>query len=512
MKIKNTHPVIANSFRFPIVFALGIAFSLYGLQFNISSSVMLFLIVFFSSISIVIFYLNEEASSYYALVLISLSLGFASGVFLDYQIKQQVKIEYFGIEKQNIAIIEAEVVEDAKDTKTGKRLAKILITSVSDSIITGSAYSVQAFLFNDENTVLLVNKKKSKSCDLTSGMKIRFLGKFFEFEDSGSMVICDSKANIELLSWTTTLMKVREIVRFKLLCSIESLPSNSKNFFKALFLGIKDDLENYETELFAKAGCLHILALSGQHLSILASLIMFFLGRFIGKKLSFIVGMVLVCFYVFLVGPQSSILRALYMYLFTGWAFILNRSSIGANSLALAFIVAVFVDPSSAFTLSFVLSYLALIGLIVLAPATLRYLQRYMHRNIAGVLASSIGAQFATGSICLYFFGSLYTGGIIATALTGFLTTFFMWAGMAATLANYFGFTIITKISCFILEVSHFGIQKALFLGSQFPSLILNTIDSGKAAALMLAVIVFLLYGMPYTYLSRRFLHAKTRL
>ncbi|MDR1596295.1 MAG: ComEC/Rec2 family competence protein, partial [Treponema sp.] len=83
----------------------------------------------------------------------------------------------------------------------------------------------------------------------------------------------------------------------------------------ALLLGIRDDLDTGLAQSYRDACSSHVLALSGMHLAVLSSVIAFLLRRFLGLKASVAAGAAFILLYVFLVGPQPSLLRAAVMYL-----------------------------------------------------------------------------------------------------------------------------------------------------------------------------------------------------
>ena len=66
--------------------------------------------------------------------------------------------------------------------------------------------------------------------------------------------------------------RFRRRLRKGFAAAIRRISGSSYPLAQALILGIKDDLDGEESAMFRDAGCAHILALSGQHLSILFAL------------------------------------------------------------------------------------------------------------------------------------------------------------------------------------------------------------------------------------------------
>ena len=144
---------------------------------------------------------------------------------------------------------------------------------------------------------------------------------------------------------------------------VAGLGDTNAALMQAMTLGIRDDLGELR-EVFSSSGLAHILALSGLHVGILVTFLGFALRPLGLLRYPFLI--VLVIGYVLLVGPSPSVVRAAAMTcaaLLTLWQ---GAGRIEAwSSLALAALLALFLNPSWLFDLSFQLSYLAVMGLLI---------------------------------------------------------------------------------------------------------------------------------------------------
>jgi competence protein ComEC len=200
---------------------------------------------------------------------------------------------------------------------------------------------------------------------------------------------------------------------------------------EALLIGSREDVPPDLYDGFKKTGSLHILALSGLHVTVIYGIIAGLLGFVRKVVLKFIIAVAILVFYQCLAGFLPSLLRATVMILVGGTALLLDRDAEPLNLLCISGVVILAADPFQAFSLSFQLSYLALAGILVLGPLVRRPLEAWVPRFILLPLAMSIGAQLATLPLVLARFGVYYPSGLVAGLLLVPLTTALLWAGLA---------------------------------------------------------------------------------
>lgn len=205
---------------------------------------------------------------------------------------------------------------------------------------------------------------------------------------------------------------------------------DSAPLLEALLLGVRDDLNLFEKEIFKRSGSMHILALSGMHLGILTGVLYLLLGLFFNRTVCSYITVGVVLFYVLLAGYKPSLLRAAVMVGLVWTGILAGRKSQGLHVLLTAFIVLSVFFPASSATLSFQLSFLALAGIILFGNSIAGRIGPYLPRWISFPLGSSAGAQIMTSGILLRWFHVLYPVGIISALFLTPLVTIFIWAGM----------------------------------------------------------------------------------
>ena len=158
----------------------------------------------------------------------------------------------------------------------------------------------------------------------------------------------------------------RSRLRRKLFAGLQELfPASGRDLFQALLLGASEELPEWVKENFRRSGAMHILALSGFHVGILAGIAGFLLRRPLGQSRSLVCSSLILLFYLWLVGPLPSLTRAVLMFLLFNSCKLLLRRADGLCILALSALLQTQIFPASALRLSFQLSYAALLGLIL---------------------------------------------------------------------------------------------------------------------------------------------------
>jgi len=198
----------------------------------------------------------------------------------------------------------------------------------------------------------------------------------------------------------------------------------------ALLLGIRDNLDSGFTALYRGAGISYILALSGMHLAVIIALVSFLLKKPLGLRPAAIAGALIIIAYCFIVGPLPSLYRSALMYILGVLAVLgmLKRESL--SILSMAFIVQLVLTPQAGVSLSFILSYLAMVGILVLGKSLGVIFQGLIPRFVLGPFALSLGAFIGTAGVVAWVFGDLRPVGIFAGLVVAPFTTVFMVGSM----------------------------------------------------------------------------------
>ena len=222
-------------------------------------------------------------------------------------------------------------------------------------------------------------------------------------------------------------------VRLRLAASLaESVSEPQSSLVQALLLGLRDELPDDMTESFRRTGTAHVLAISGLHVGILLALSLGLSGRLIGRRhqLYLLPPLALVWLYALLSGMSPSVTRAAIMGTVYLAALFLGRPRSVLPALGLAAAVMVAVSPNVLWSVSFQLSFAAMIGIAALAGPIAEWMRRLydgQSRNGAGIAmlldgvsyssAMTIGATATTLPLVMLYFERVSLVGLPATLL-----------------------------------------------------------------------------------------------
>ncbi len=162
----------------------------------------------------------------------------------------------------------------------------------------------------------------------------------------------------------------------------KNLSTETNALYRAMILGERQGISNGLREPFNRTGLGHVLAVSGLHIGLVAWAV-FFLFKW-GLARPYILPLkidirkpaaLLTCLpvlgYIFIAGFQVSGQRAMIMVLVFLLSLILGREKEIWSTLALAGLLILAAEPHAVFSMSFLLSFSAVIGILWLTPAIL---------------------------------------------------------------------------------------------------------------------------------------------
>jgi len=403
--------------------------------------------------------------------------------------------------------------------------------------------------------------------DFKIGTKILFKSKLKSFRNFGNPGAFDYSrymslnlieaycyANIKaikILSYNenpSTINKWIDIMQTAASEIIDNYSSQSTSgLIKAIIIGQKNKLSDDLLKAFQSIGAAHILAVSGLHIGIVAS-ISYFLFRIIAARFSIVLwsGITELCawiltsipilIYGFLTGLSFSTQRAMIMiFVFIGSIFV-KREKEPLNTLGIAAILIILIDPNSVFSISFQLSFTGVFFIISgirrissisnnnsMIDKTKYYLKMY-------ILVTCF-AVAGTLPLSLYYFYNVSFGSFISNILIlpligyviiplGLISIFFGIisvdiASLFMKLCSYFT-QILQDIVFFYSKYNFFelnGMRPDLFEVFILYSLLFVIVYIRKKyAKYALIIVIFLIIGDSVYWIKTRLLHNDLRI
>jgi competence protein ComEC len=263
--------------------------------------------------------------------------------------------------------------------------------------------------------------------------------------------LCDSLLAATLLSATLrgTFIRWRETLLQRL--AQEPIEQREMGVLSALILGKASAIDREVIQNYARAGVVHVLAVSGMHVALIYMLLKPLFERLWGRskarRLKTIIPVVLLWLYAAMTGFSPSVLRAAWMFSFVIVADNFGLRNTIYNAMAASALLLLMMDPMIAFSMGFMLSYLAVIGIAAIHPALHRlfYFESRISKWLWELASISVSAQLATLPLTLYLFHQFPTWFIITNVMVIPLSTIVLYLALA-----YFALLAIAPFASFI--------------------------------------------------------------
>lgn len=148
------------------------------------------------------------------------------------------------------------------------------------------------------------------------------------------------------------------------------LPEPQAGLLAGILFGTKASLSRTLTDAFITTGTIHIIALSGQNVSIVTSLVASSLTHLVSRRIASLLTLLVLGLFLWFVGPSASLVRAVIMGSLTLISTIFGKRNWSFLSLVLAVAMMLLLNPLWITDLGFQLSVLATVGIIMFGGNT----------------------------------------------------------------------------------------------------------------------------------------------
>ncbi|WP_419885029.1 ComEC/Rec2 family competence protein [Paenibacillus sp. B-A-8] len=207
-------------------------------------------------------------------------------------------------------------------------------------------------------------------------------------------------------SWSPlTIFRLNDSARTVLGAELDQLfGQRHSGYMKGLIIGMQDDLDPDTFKQFSQLGLTHILAISGMHVAVYVGVLLFLFRRLrLTKETALTLTFILVPVYVLLSGAGPSIVRAGLMSMIALLAARVGMLKDGLNILAASALVMLIWNPYMLLSVSFQLSFLVTLGLMVYVPL-MNPLLSALPRWLKGAVSVTLVAQLVSFPLTIYYF------------------------------------------------------------------------------------------------------------
>lgn len=222
---------------------------------------------------------------------------------------------------------------------------------------------------------------------------------------SGEQVVPLNSSKKDLWTWSRNCR-----IYFAQQVELLDLRPATQALLQSLVLGDRRNLNRDLYQVFAQAGVVHLLAVSGLHVGLLLWLLYGLLTPLLrirqGRMFRLIIVLIALWSYALITGLTPSVVRAVSMFsliAYTRWSGRLDQS---INALLTTFILLLLIQPQWLFEIGFQLSFLAVFHILWLYPELCNWwrVQGKILRWFRDLLGVSLIAQLGVWPLCLYYF------------------------------------------------------------------------------------------------------------
>lgn len=281
------------------------------------------------------------------------------------------------------------------------------------------------------------------------------------------------------------------------------IPEPEASLAGGILLGAKQSLGEELLQKFRETGVAHIVVLSGYNIAVVAaglSSALYFLP-FTARIIASVIGVVL---FAMMVGGGATVVRATIMVLVVLILRAVGRENDALRGLVLAGGIMVSVSPMILlYDISFQLSFMATLALVVLAPRMEKYFSFISQRVMREIFITTLATQIFVLPLILYYMGSISLVGLMANI---FILPVVPVAMLAVALVAVFAFVPI--LGSMLAALSYGVLWYMIFAVETFSRLPFAQI-TGVKFSLTLLVVGYLTMGV---FLARDYFSRSRRI
>lgn len=297
----------------------------------------------------------------------------------------------------------------------------------------------------------------------------------------------------EIDSTASLTIPIIEILRTTLIENTKSmLPEKEAGLLLGMVIGVKEEIPWNFNQSLKNTGVVHVVVVSGQNLTLLAGFILGF-SHFLGRKKTIALSMGVVFFYLFLTGFQVPVIRAAIMFFMASMAKLFGREGDSFRILVITALLMLIYNPLWITSISFQLSFLATIGVVILAPELIKSV-KFIPEILKQDLLVTFSAQLLTAPIIAFYFNQFSIAGLLVNALVLWTVPLIMILGGLVLLSSLLS-TVIAQMLITIpnIFITYFISVVTLF-NKPWASTYINTFSLPQLVGIYTVIFATFLY------------------
>ncbi len=337
-----------------------------------------------------------------------------------------------------------------------------------------------------QNTNLQLNVKKEKE-NLSYGDKIIVKGNFEEASTARNEggfnykqylktkkiygIVTVDKKDVKVVNKNNTNIiellanKVRNSMKGKI---EQNITDATSGLLSGMLIGDKSNLPKEIQEDFRNSSLSHILAISGMHVSYVMLGITFLISKMkFSKKMSKMITIVILLFFIILTGKTASVERACFMSVYAILASLLHKRANVLASISISILIILIINPYSILDIGLQLSYGGTLGIVLIYPILkkckkskkekakenkFQKLIQKIKEKILDIIRLTVSANLVIFPIILYQYNTMSFTFIISNLLISSIIGIIIILGFMSVFASYI-FMPLAKVMFFLTQI-----------------------------------------------------------
>lgn len=263
---------------------------------------------------------------------------------------------------------------------------------------------------------------------------------------------------------------------------------------EALLIGYRDDLDRDLVQAYSNTGVVHIIAVSGMHLGLIYTMLMFLLKSMNRNKrlkmLKAIIIIVLLWLFSLLTGGSASVLRAVIMFSFIIGAEIIGRKGNIYNSMAASAVALLLFNPFLLWDVGFQLSYAAVLSIVLFMKPIYNWfaIQNKSLDWLWKLNALTLSAQILTLPLCMYHFHQAPTMFLITNLIAVPLSSLVLYGLILVMLVS--PITLLTNATGWLISKLLWCMNQFILWVDQFRFAVVDGIQHTPIQTILLYAII----------------------
>ena len=270
-----------------------------------------------------------------------------------------------------------------------------------------------------------------------------------------------NKNNVDIIDLLAN--KVRNSMKRKI---EQNLPNETSELLSGMLIGEKSNLQKEIQEDFRDSSLSHVLAISGMHVSYVMLGITFVISKVkFSKKMSKIVTILILLFFIILTGKTASVTRACFMSSYIILASLLHKKAHVLGSISISLLIILIINPYFILDIGLQLSYGGTIGIVLIYPTLKKYkkkkedktgrIKKVLYKikdKIIDTILLTISANLVIFPKVLFHYNTMSFTFIISNLLISPIIGIIIILGFLSVFASYI-ISPISKIMFFFLQI-----------------------------------------------------------